>query len=336
MVFDRRSLLATLGASVLTAGCVKPVDSVKPDWAAFKAAFFRADGRIVDTGNGGVSHTEGQGYGMLMAAAADDPAAFDAMWRWTDATLSQKTARLFSWRYDPAAANPISDPNNATDGDLLLAWALLRGGTKWQNKAYLGASEDIRAAILRLLIKPLFGRIILLPAQSGFEQSDFVTLNPSYYVWPALDEFQQADGNGIWDDAISDGLKLVRDARFGAANLLTDWIDIDASGAVTPARGRPPRFGYDAIRVPLYLAWSKRYDDVARFADFWRPYQKSGHPIPAWVDVTNGAVADYAISDGGLAVVDLATRTTAPARPSRFSDYYSGALVSLADIAQSG
>ena len=38
-------------------------------WESYKSRFMMADGRIVDTGNGNVSHTEGQGFAMLLAVA---------------------------------------------------------------------------------------------------------------------------------------------------------------------------------------------------------------------------------------------------------------------------
>ncbi len=41
-------------------------------WAAYREKFLAPDGRIVDTGNGDISHSEGQGYGLLLSVAADD------------------------------------------------------------------------------------------------------------------------------------------------------------------------------------------------------------------------------------------------------------------------
>ncbi len=34
-------------------------------WERYKARFMMPDGRIIDTANGNVSHTEGQGFAML-------------------------------------------------------------------------------------------------------------------------------------------------------------------------------------------------------------------------------------------------------------------------------
>ena len=42
-------------------------------YETFKTRLISPDGRVIDTFNGGVSHSEGQGWGMLMAVAFDDP-----------------------------------------------------------------------------------------------------------------------------------------------------------------------------------------------------------------------------------------------------------------------
>ena len=75
-------------------------------WEAYKARFLMTDGRIVDTGNKNVSHTEGQGFAMLMAVENNDRQSFDKLWQWTDKTLRNKQNGLFYWRYTPGAANP--------------------------------------------------------------------------------------------------------------------------------------------------------------------------------------------------------------------------------------
>jgi endoglucanase len=42
---------------------------------------------------------------------------------WTERTLLRGDVALFAWRYDPRAPNPVADTNNASDGDMLIAWA---------------------------------------------------------------------------------------------------------------------------------------------------------------------------------------------------------------------
>lgn len=69
-----------------------------PAWAAYKRRFVEADGRVADTGNLGTSHSEGQGYGLLLAAAAADRETFDRIWSWTNSRLLIRSDRLAATR----------------------------------------------------------------------------------------------------------------------------------------------------------------------------------------------------------------------------------------------
>lgn len=333
MSHDRRSFIGGLMIAGLLPGCAaaKPPRTIAGPWATFSGRFLARDGRIIDTGNGGISHTEGQGYGLLLAEAAGDRASFDRIWNWTSHTLSRTDVRLFSWRFDPKATPQVTDTNNATDGDILIAWALLRAAARWQASEYGAQSASIRKAIRQSLFRPIGARTVLLPGLQGFETPGLLTANPSYYIWPALDAFAAADGAAAWGDVIRDGEHILTTARFGAHQLITDWIEIDTTGGVQPARGHAPQFGFDAIRVPLYFAWSRRRAALAPFRAYWGDLLAQHTAIPAWVDVTSGAQAPYALSGGGMAVVDLTLGRKPRGAPG--GDYYASALAGTAALA---
>ncbi|MET0271257.1 MAG: glycosyl hydrolase family 8 [Sphingomonas sp.] len=325
--------VAALLATAVLPGCAQARPAPVADPSGFLKRFLDPAGRVVDTGNGGISHSEGQGYGLLIAEATGDRAGFDRIWAWTRATLMRPDG-LFSWRYDPRAARPVGDPNNATDGDILIAWALLRASRRWPGGDYGGAGRAIRDAVAAKLIVDRGGRAVLLPGLTGFLREDRLTLNPSYYVWPALDAFAKADG-GRWTTLVRDGDLLMRQARFGASALPTDWIDIGADGRVAPAADKPARFGFDAIRVPLYLAWSGRKAGLTPFVKFWSGFTARDAPVPAWIDVASGEIAPYPLSDGAQAIVRLVAPSS-PARPRlnpAAGDYYSSVLATLAWLA---
>ena len=86
---------------------VMPAD--KAEWEAFRSRFVAPDGRVIDTGNGGVSHTEGQGWGMLFAASYDDHPTFERIRSWTNRTLARRGDALHAWRYVPGAPQPVAD-----------------------------------------------------------------------------------------------------------------------------------------------------------------------------------------------------------------------------------
>ena len=113
--------LRALATVVVTTVMMLPHAWADTAWESYKSRFMMPDGRIIDTGNGNVSHTEGQGFAMLLAVGNNDRPAFDKLWQWTDKTLRNKENGLFYWRYNPAESNPVADKNNAADGDVLIA-----------------------------------------------------------------------------------------------------------------------------------------------------------------------------------------------------------------------
>jgi endo-1,4-beta-D-glucanase Y len=328
MKFDRRTMLLSAGLAAVSS-CALSRGMGDTHWRTWRNRFVAPEGRVVDTGNGGISHSEGQGYGMVLAEAAGDRVTFERLWTWTNNTLSRRDVRLFSWRFNPAANPPVDDPNNATDGDIMIAWALMRAAKRWKQPEFERQSKQIRVAIGTRLVFRLFGRTVLLPGLNGFYSTDRATLNLAYYVWPALDAFAKADPDGPWAALIAEGERLLGECRFGFAGLPTDWIDIGPFAPPRPAVGRPAVFGFDAIRIPLYLAWSKRKKFLQPYQAFWsNPAMR-----PAWVDVFTGEQAGFRLSTGGLAVADLARGKSPSGTISDADDYYASTLFLLASIA---
>lgn len=299
-------------------------------WRTYKQRFLDRSGRIVDTGNGGISHSEGQGYGMVLAVLSQDQDAFASMARWADSTLATPGDELYAWRYDPRQPNPVSDPNNATDGDILIAWAFAMAAKRWKISAYEQRSAQLRAAIRRDCVIDRFGRSFLLPGRVGFAGAGDVTVNPSYYVWPALDAFARIDGAATWQRVISSGEVLLRQARFGPLHLPCDWVSVTGPSAVAPAPNKPSRFGYDAIRVPLYAMMGRRAALAGDVAAWWRAVMAQHRPVPAWIDVVTGEEANYAVSSGGAAIVARLTGTPGPVQLD--TDYFAASLQMLASV----
>jgi endoglucanase len=315
----------------------------RAEWEVFKQRFVSGDGRVIDTGNGGVSHSEGQGWGLLFAVAFDDPACFDSLLAWTSRSLTRPNDALHAWRYQPLAANKVPDRNNATDGDLFIAAALWRAARRWGRPDHAQAARAIARDVLGLLVREAGPRLVLLPGAQGFANGGQLTVNPSYYVFPMLDELAVLLPSPIWARLHADGLQLLADGRFGQWRLPPDWMRVDrATGALSPHPNWPARFSYDAIRVPLYLAWGSKSPSVAAesFAAYWSTRQPAP---PAWVDLNTNATANYAAPPGMIAVARIATQAAQSDGKMRLPggfpalraspDYYSAALILLSRLA---
>lgn len=318
-------------------GSVLPAPS-PTEWSLFRERFITPGGRIVDTGNGGASHSEGQGWALLMAEAHDDRATFDRVLAWTRRELKRPYDSLHAWRWMPNRPLAVEDGNNAADGDIFIAWALVRAARRWNRPELMEMASGICADLARLCVKQVAGRTVLLPAAAGFDRREHVVVNPSYYVFPAFADLAATVGqDGPWMDLYRDGLLLLREARFGRWGLSPDWVQLSRQGGrPAPASGWAPRFSYDAMRVPLYLAWGGlAMEPAARAAvTFWTwnglPYQ------PAWTEFAGDQLASYPIGPAQRAIAALAQNPVGPVSlPSvrDAEDYYAAALILLSRMA---
>jgi endoglucanase len=280
------------------------------EWRAYAASFVSEDGRIIDNGNGDVSHSEGQGYGLLLAAYAKDAELFDRIWSWTRMRLQTRSDKLLSWRWDQKKG-AITDLNNATDGDMLVAWALARGAKIFDRPDYAVASREIAEAIGdHALVETPFGPA-LLPGASGFGaevQPDGPIVNPSYWIYPAFAALAEIDPKHDWRAVQKSGLAILARSRLGAHALPADWVSV-AAGKVGPARQFPAEFGYNAIRIPLYLSWSAdpaAHKQLARFVALWR-----ARPEPAVISAALDA--SMPMSGAGYGLIAALTLCSADA-----------------------
>lgn len=307
-----------------------------PAWDSYKARFLMPDGRIVDTGNNNVSHTEGQGYAMLMAVASNDRASFDKIWGWTNKTLKNKQTGLFYWRYNPVEPDPIADKNNASDGDALIAWALLKADARWHDARYSAASDAITKALVAHTVINFAGYRVMLPGAQGFNRNSYVNLNPAYFIFPAWQAFADRSHLVVWRELMRDANTLTGKMGWGESKLPTDWVALQADGKMQPASEWPPRMSYDAIRIPLYVAWQNPQSPLLTPWCNWFG-QFSRDKNPAWVNVTTNETAPYNMSGGLLAVRDL-TLGVKHGEPQieAQEDYYSASLKMLVWLAEQG
>ncbi|MEW9799391.1 glycosyl hydrolase family 8 [Alteromonas sp. CYL-A6] len=326
--------------AVLLSSC-----SVQPERSAFELAWqrylalFYEDGRIVDTGNQDVSHSEGQGYALLFAVAADDQQTFSQLWQWTQSTL-QRDDNLFHWQYTPCETRDrlcVSDPNNASDGDMLIAWALLKAAGRWDVPAYRQAAKAIIQALESHVIVKHQQAALLLPAAAGFVQGDAnLQLNLSYWIFPALRAFEQAGSATLWQNVYNTGLTLLREARFSDYDLPPDWVRWQEN-SLTLTNTLSQEYGFNACRIPLHLVWAGETDrDLLRpFLRWWQQPQ-----VPATYNLATGAPADYSYTVG-MQAIEHAVSAILQEQPADFVplnrklDYYSASLVLFSMLAVS-
>jgi endoglucanase len=262
------------------------------NWEDYKGVFLTADGRVVDYQQNRISHSEGQGYGLLLAVSHGDRLAFDRMWKWTRDNLQvRKTDALFAWSWGQRANGEwlAIDLNNATDGDLLIAFALFEAERVWQDETYGRSARDILESIKKHLLASHGGKPVLLPGYSGFTKEDGVVVNPAYFIFPAFAAFVRADESALWQELSAQCREILSVCRFSGLNLPPDWALLRGH-RVELFLEKGTRYSYDAVRVPLYLAMGGELtllDPYRRLLDTCR---RLGY-VPVAVDLAGGSLA---------------------------------------------
>lgn len=344
-VHVKNSAAAVIAAAVLFAmlavgwlywrGGGAPLDA---EWVRYRDRFMSAEGRIVDEGQGGISTSEGQGFGMLLAAAYNDRMTFDKLWTWTKENLDKRQDGLFVWKWKPGD-NHTPDLVNATDGDLLIAWALARAGQKWNDHAL--TDEAIRRAkamrSFDTLAREIKQKFYLAPDITQPEHGAGIVVNPSYIVFPAYRDLAVIDPDWLWGQLTHSGLRLLEAARFGPSQLPPDWLIARDDGTFAlPEKQFDRVAGYEAIRIPLYLMWANLADEelLRPYAEAWTQSRK-GREIGIVFDLDKGVVKTRNFGTGFRAIeraVDcVLTGYPIPAelRLSEHDDYYSASLYLL-------
>lgn len=242
-------LLSSLAAGA-SAGSVS-----QQEWALYREKFLDPAGRIVDNANGNISHSEGQGYGLLLSYLADSRGDFDAIWAFTRREMLVRNDGLVVWKWDPVAEPHVSDINTATDGDLLIAYSLALAGDAWSRPDLTQAATAMARQLAATAVTKTSTSALLKPGISGFgadDRSDGPVVNPSYWVFEALPVMARLVPDDVWQQLADGGrMLLVQSTAIGEAGLAPDWVSLKAKPK--PADGFPAEFGYNALRIPLYL-----------------------------------------------------------------------------------
>ena len=258
------------------------------DWEAYKKKFISEDGRIIDFFQNSISHSEGQGYGLLLALMNGDRETFDRVVGWTVDNLQVRRDALFAWAWGKRVNGTwtVIDYNNATDGDMLIALALVSAGKKWKHDPYTRLAKSIIKDIRTQLAVNKYNMSFLLPGYYGFGDESGLVFNTGYLIFPAFTRFSEVDDSKFWNRIYADGFKILNKARFSRFNLPSDWILI-LNENVSVFKTKSPYFGYEAIRIPLYMIWDDNQEQLIAFSDYLQFVQEANF-LPNRVNLVDG------------------------------------------------
>lgn len=159
----------------------------------FKEKFVKHNSYTIDPYNNNRVTSESQGYTLLLAVKNNDKVLFDNVWKWTKNNMQRKDF-LFSWEWK----GKVIDYNNATDGDLLITYALIKGYEKWQNIKYLKEAMKILSSLRKLILNISNKDYLLLPSHNWFANDNYILIYPSYYIPFVFKKFYSVSFDEIW------------------------------------------------------------------------------------------------------------------------------------------
>lgn len=279
-------------------------------WDAFKASNVNESFRVVDySDNRRITTSEGQSYAMFFALVAGDKDSFEKLLKWTENNLAagDLAKRKPAWLWGKNGSNwGVIDGNNAADSDMWIAYCLLEAGRLWQRDDYTAKAKAMME-LLKKDVREIKGLgSVLLPGFKGFEQDNFVTLNPSYYPVFILRRFALEDKD--WAGVVEGTVRaLVRSAPRGYA---PDWVRFDRQGKVIAEKGDDYVLGsYNAIRTYMWAAMLSPADPVRdvlvdRFEPFAKLARETNMP-PEKINILTGERFGYGSPGFAACVLEL-------------------------------
>jgi endo-1,4-beta-D-glucanase Y len=299
----------------------------------------RTNGRVVRLDQGGDTVSEGQAYAMLLSAAIGDSARFARAWGWARAHL-QRPDRLLSWHW---VGGSVVDPQSATDADVVAAWALAVAANRFHTSSYLDEARAImRSVVSNETVAYGSGRLLVA---GPWARAQPATVDPSYLTPPAFATL----GNAGIDVASleSASTRALQALTSGAPHLPPDWAKLSGSSlraSSSPDGSQSPRYGYDAVRVPLWTSVSCRAADRSIAASMWAFLKRATSGSLASVYALDGRTIDRTPSAESLVASAAAARgagetgsvssllTLAQQINTHQPRYYASALIALGRV----
>jgi endo-1,4-beta-D-glucanase Y len=261
--------------------------------------------------------SEGQAYGMLIAAYLGDRPLFDKLLAFYEKWQFKNTPGwhgapdgLMSWKVSETGASNYGDSSPATDADEDAILALLVAYEQWGAPAYREKALKY-LAILKWYVQPTGdgARLYLKPGNWG----PGTDCAPDYHAPAWYRVFAEYSGDGIWTQLANDTYRLFDlNSSFWTVNLVSDFC---AAFDGTPGKsdGNGKYFASDACRAPwrlgmdyLWFGDSRARAYGIRFADFATSQNydiRSFYPFP---NATPPGWNQGSETDGAFAVAAMA------------------------------
>lgn len=310
---------------------------------SFFDRYVLSNGRVARTDQGGDTVSEGQAYAMLMAVAVGDQNRFDTVWQWTRSNLLQPNG-LLAWHW---ADGHVVDSGAAADADLIVAATLAMAADRFGSGQYRAGASALSEAILKEETIFVDGSPVLVAGPWAVTNRQ---INPSYWAPSLMTMLGTAVNDPEWVELAASSRALTASLTADGPHLPPDWASVSAGGAAAgPAPdGQSPRYGWDAVRLPVLFAVDCDREGQALAARTWgflstRTGPSESPTLPSVLALdgrplvdTTSAPALVAAAAGGAAAGNPGRSAelldSAAATDRAYPTYYGGAWVALGRI----
>lgn len=229
-----------VGSCMPATNSAKYSSAIAQAYARWTKTFVQND-KIVAPEQQNAVTSEALGYGMLIAAALGDKAAFDKFHGYVKSHGGSGSG-LMTWK--------DGQSGSASDGDIDIAYALLMAEKQWPGGGYKAAGDSMAAAILS---QDLVSNVVR--GGSSFKNAQF---NGSYFAPAAFRAFGSS-----FASAVTENYRLVNaNITANSSGVPTDWADPSSGNPSGPGSaqvtsditdGDNGAMGYDSARVSWRL-----------------------------------------------------------------------------------
>ncbi len=282
--------------------------SIQKVWKDYKERFIESSGRIIDPHNNNVTHTEGIGYALYFAYKMNDDEAFRKVYQWGKQNIKLNGYELPGWKWGKNKHKNcwcMLDMTSATDANLWIAYSLLLMYDKTGFSEYKQKADEIIDSIKKhQIVYTRKGEVYLFPYEKEIMDDDEWKLNPSYLIFEIFEYFAEYDNDPVWNKLIKSSKIFLKRTRFSALQLNPDWVTYKPYADRFVLEKEYQNFGFDAIRVPLYILRSNL--SVAQKKELLLPYKyyvqmMRTQPLGV-VKLKDGLISMYDFSFGNVAV----------------------------------
>jgi endoglucanase len=307
-------VLCALSISSRPAFCHVPLQqALNQSWQHFKTRYMTGQQKVNSQTYGSVI-SEGQSYAMLMAWRMNDRTTFDKTWQWTKHHMQRPTDALLAWDWGKRDDGTwgIKDPNNATDADQDIAYALAKAGAAWARPDY---TEDAKRIINDLwahnVVKLQKRYYLTAGTWDGLRADEMLHQASGYFAPHVYRLFAKLDPAHPWQRVVIDGYQWIEAcSQMTPSGLPPNWCGIrttDETATWSDVQGEGSRdFGYDAIRIFWRMAQDRHFIQARQYAlrhqalnHFW---ERNGN-VPGGFNADGSPKWDMPTSYGRSALV---------------------------------